>query len=1037
MTENLSGAGRVRTVLTVAIVLGFGLLSRPAAAQVELRDVTTIASGEFHSCAITSRGGVKCWGSNDFGQLGDGTTAQRLLSVDVPGLGARATAIAAGGTHSCALTTDGAVKCWGGNDYGQLGDNSTARRTSPVAVSGLQAGVVAISAGRFHTCALTSSGAAKCWGQAQHGQLGNGSYTSARTPVDVATLESGVSSIAAGAYHTCALTTAGAAKCWGNNSNGQVGNNRTSDFLNGIASDPARPVDVSGLGSGVAAITAGWTHTCAATTAGAVKCWGNNRYGQVGDTSSQRLVPVAVAGLDSGVAALSAGWNHTCALGTGGAVLCLGVNTEGEFGDGTFVDARAAPAQVSGLASGVSMIASGGYHGCALKAHGIVECWGWNLHGELGNGVSVQRLAPVNVVGLTGVRQIAVGDEHTCALTADGGVKCWGHNSSGQLGDGTSLQRVTPVDVSPLGSGVSAIAAGSAHTCALMNGGAVRCWGLNDHGQLGNNGGGFARVPDDVVGLGSGVARIAAGRYNTCAVMSSGAIKCWGDNGYGQLGGSYGPPQRTPVDVPGFSTGGIAVAFGDEHACAITVDGAVKCWGTNGVGQLGDGTFTNHLQPANVTGLSSGVVAIDAGNTHTCALTDVPATPTAPPAKDVWCWGFNGNGQLGDNSDVNRNVPVRVPHLTRGDAIAVGGERSCAQTIGAISCWGRNVFGEIGDGTTTERWTATPVNIPAGAAGIYAGSFHACAVAAASSSATGPKPAGRVFCWGDNTFGQIGDGTTYSRNVPASVMTSSLGPYPPNYTDLWWNPAEPGWGINVAHQGNLIFVTLYTYNTDDSPLWLFMSNGTLPDDPYSYTGAVPYAGTLYSSSGPPFASAWAPNVATAVGSMELFFDFDPDGSAKLNYSVNGTFVSKTITRFAFSAPTTCTWTDSDRSAATNYQDLWWNPAEPGWGVNIAHQGDTLFATLYTYDAAGHALWLSMSDGRLLSPRTYSGDLYRSVGPAFNASPWGPYQLSRVGNMTFTFADGNSGTLSYSVDGVQVSKPIRRFVFASSTPLCTS
>jgi lysyl endopeptidase len=250
-----------------------------------------------------------------------------------------------------------------------------------------------------------------------------------------------------------------------------------------------------------------------------------------------------------------------------------------------------------------------------------------------------------------------------------------------------------------------------------------------------------------------------------------------------------------------------------------------------------------------------------------------------------------------------------------------------------------------------------------------------------------------------------------------------------NYTDLWWNASEPGWGINLNHQGTTIFATLYTYDLNGQPMWLFMSNGDRQAD-----GS--FSGTVYSATGPAFdASPWGPYNSTAVGTMRLTFTSNTAGT--LTYSVNGILVTKSITRYQYSTPATCTFTTADRTSATNYQDLWWNPNEPGWGVNLAHQGNILFATLYTYDHAGRGLWLSMSSGTLSGTRTYSGTLYRSNGPAFNSSIWGSYTLQPVGQMTFSFTDGNNGTLTYTVNGVPVTKSIRRFVYSTPVPLCSS
>ena len=227
---------------------------------------TAIAAGGAHTCALTSAGGVKCWGLNKDGRLGDGTRTERHAPVAVSGLASGVGAIAAGGAHTCALTSAGGVKCWGGNVYGQLGDGTTTMRTTPVAVSGLASGVAAVTARGGHTCALTSAGAVECWGANGVGQLGDGTTATRLTPVAVSDLTSGIQAIDAGSYHTCALTHTGAVACWGYNQSGQLGDGTTTDHHT--------PVAVSGLASGVAAVAAGDGHTCALTSAGAVECWG-------------------------------------------------------------------------------------------------------------------------------------------------------------------------------------------------------------------------------------------------------------------------------------------------------------------------------------------------------------------------------------------------------------------------------------------------------------------------------------------------------------------------------------------------------------------------------------------------------------------------------------------------------------------------------------------------------------------------------------------------------------------------------------------
>jgi alpha-tubulin suppressor-like RCC1 family protein/N-acetylmuramoyl-L-alanine amidase len=401
--------------------------------------------------------------------------------VDVTGLTSGVAAVAAGGRHTCALTTAGGLKCWGYNSYGQLGDGTTTGHSTPADVTGLTSGVAAVAAGGWHTCALTTAGGLKCWGDDSWDQLGDGTNSDRWTPADVAGLTSGVAAVAAGWEHACALTTTGGLKCWGDNQHGQLGD--------GTTSSRSTPVDVSGLTSGVAAVAAGGEHTCALTTAGGLKCWGYNNGGST---------PVDVSGLTSGVAAVAAGGEHTCALTTAGGLKCWGYNSYGQLGDGT-TTGRSTPADVTGLTSGVTAVAAGGRHTCALTTAGGLKCWGFNGERQLGDGTTTDRWTPVNVTGLTsGVAAVAAGAAHTCALTTTGGLKCWGSNGEGQLGDGTTTSHGAPVDVTGLTSGVAAVAAGWSHTCALTSAGGLKCWGDNDRGQLGY---GALWIPVDVVGF--------------------------------------------------------------------------------------------------------------------------------------------------------------------------------------------------------------------------------------------------------------------------------------------------------------------------------------------------------------------------------------------------------------------------------------------------------------------------------------------------------------------------------------------------------
>ena len=379
----------------------------------------SVAAGSSHSCAVTSDGGIVCWGENTHGELGNNTSTPTPSSspVAVFALTSPALAVAAGTEFTCAIfatsaspdaSAGGALKCWGYNHHGQLGDGTGSARFRPTAVVGLESGVLAVTLGGAHTCALTATGGVKCWGYNVDGQLGigpqpdGGMPTQVTTPTDVVGLASGVAAISAGSSHTCALMTTGGVKCWGDNSRGQLGSGVGPD---GGPQDSPVPVDVLSDQVGpplqdVLAIAAGELHSCAVKAGGTVSCWGFNTTWQLGFFGASQYIPVDVASL-TGVVALSGGRGHTCARLSGASVKCWGWNALGQLGfDG---GSTPSPHTVSGL-DPVTEVSAGYSHTCVLTSSSGVQCWGWNQDGQLGNGAVVDGGAqfsptPVNVVG--------------------------------------------------------------------------------------------------------------------------------------------------------------------------------------------------------------------------------------------------------------------------------------------------------------------------------------------------------------------------------------------------------------------------------------------------------------------------------------------------------------------------------------------------------------------------------------------------------------------------------------------------------------
>lgn len=334
-----------------------------------------------------------------------------------------------------------------------------------------------LAAGARHTCGLTSGGAAYCWGENIYGQLGGVAEYFSLRPLAV-TGGIAFASLAGGDSHTCGLTAAGVAYCWGFNQAGQLGDNSTTDRRTPTAV-------VGGISFG--SLTGGFVHTCGLSSGGATYCWGENPRGElgIGTFDSNRTVPVAVVG-GLTFTSLSVGGNgdHTCGVTSAGAAYCWGENDVGQLGIGTTID-HASPVAVIGEHSFASLTGAGDFHVCGLTAAGTAYCWGQNLNGQLGDGSTTPRTAPVPVTGELTFVSLAGGAFHTCGLTGRGAAYCWGANTDGQLGDGTTTDRSTPVAVLG-GISFASLTAGESHTCGLTSEGLAYCWGTNGFGELGD-----------------------------------------------------------------------------------------------------------------------------------------------------------------------------------------------------------------------------------------------------------------------------------------------------------------------------------------------------------------------------------------------------------------------------------------------------------------------------------------------------------------------------------------------------------------------
>jgi alpha-tubulin suppressor-like RCC1 family protein len=379
------------------------------------------------------------------------------------------------------------------------------------------------------------------------------------------------------------------------------------------------------------------------------------------------------SGADTGspcIAEIVVGGTFACARKTDGTLWCWGANAYGQLADGSWVGpgcnsvCRPLPQKVSVLGTAVAEVALGDGHGCARKVDGTLWCWGANHVGQLGDGTTSGQNCqgpcqplPIQVASLgASVARVRAAVNSTCATKTEHTLWCWGPNDSAQVGDGTSGGiRPSPVPVTALGSAASSVSVGGRHACAVKADGSLWCWGANDKGQLGD--GTTSQppcwckpVPVAVSALGSNVAEVAVGGSHTCARRTDGTLWCWGANYVGQLGDGTTSPRSSPSFVASLGSAVVQVVAAYEHTCARKGDGSLWCWGLNEAGQLGDGTMAGQScfngkpcrpSPGHVVALGSSVEGASAAYHNTCAMKS---------DSSVWCWGWNGMGQLGDGT---------------------------------------------------------------------------------------------------------------------------------------------------------------------------------------------------------------------------------------------------------------------------------------------------------------------------------------------------------------------------------------------------
>lgn len=746
-------------MMKILIILFLVICSQAIASN--LTDMIQVTSGRFHTCGITKTRGVVCWGDNRSAQLGIPEYEYESSNIPIKVKNVEgAVSVVVGDEHTCALLDTGRVKCWGANSreivrysasvgtivgiLGNQGDKYADR--NPTEVKGIDA--ISISASEFLTCVALRSGKVKCWGDYYPSWQGF-----------VENIDNAVS-VSVGASYGCAIQKTGKVSCWGVRSSNYADRSeggRFPDFYDRFKASEVPEI------KNAKAISVGLDTSCAVVDTGGVRCWGNHytvefKYDKEAYRYDRRVIgpPVSVKGFTNATAISSgpSGQNsypdsaETCALAKG-QLFCWNYWSYNKAYNPTVVY----------KIGNISTVSVGDGYTCIVLASSEVSCWGDNYYNQLGKGTPTVRLTPVDGPNLRGVIDLKTGYGKTCAVLFNGQVACWGmlcsnsefntmfnncktyDNPVSKLSIGNPIPNYTivpgiddalavsvnetqcalsrtgkikcwqyvseyfnpqivvkSVDVQGITNAIS-IAGGTSHQCALLATGKIQCWGNNIFGQLGDGTFKDSSAPVFVAGISNAVS-ISSNAYTSCALLKTGQVQCWGSRSFLVQGSK----SSVPVIVPEIYNA-INISVGYDHACAVIKTGRIRCWGYIEDGKLGDG-YDSHVMwgpeygdllllkgpqiAHDVIGITN-AISVSAGSDYTCAvLSDGQSR----------CWGYNSNGQLGNNTTETAWYPVQPLGLPSITAISAGSTHTCAivSGTGAVKCWGYSLNNILGNG---------------------------------------------------------------------------------------------------------------------------------------------------------------------------------------------------------------------------------------------------------------------------------------------------------------------------------------------------
>lgn len=706
-----------------------------------------VSVGFDHACALTTDSKTYCWGNGAYGALAKnavltpGTNADSDHIKHSPVRAAKGyifTQIATGNIFSCGIANNGNTYCWGRNNTGQLGDNSFVDKPQPVLVAGAHT-FTEISAGSAHVCGIDENNVAYCWGSNSHGQLGNNSTIASNVPVAVDGGATTFTKISAGGSFTCGIDENNVAYCWGRNNVGQLGNNDAT-FTN-----QDEPTLVSG-GLTFNDIAAGWLHACGIATNGSTYCWGSGGQGEIGNNAIlDRRVPTLVSGSHN-FTSVYAGYYNSCAINSSNSAYCWGANFNGQGGDGTTVNKLVPTAVSSGGVKFTHLTLSTTAQGtvCGLSEAQKIYCWGDDVNGVLGNGVAstADVLQPALILFNPYYKSVQLADDTAHALNMDNNFYTWGEDyNNATYGNG---HMPYPQLIPTLNNlNINYVVEGMQHGCGIAKGDSY-CWGEDEAGNLGLGFLSYAAYYQPMPTVTNEKIKTAYASYPlTCWQTFENKVYC---SGYitGAMGGGDGSWNELPVltrsaNIEPYSN---QLRIDDENGCGLNSSNQAYCWGENGNGQLGIGT---------TGGTASPPVAVAGGHTFKqlggasytmCGIT---------MSGTLYCWGQNLNGQLGDGTNLDKDTPTQVSgaltftKLSDGKAAAY---HQCAITTGQdLYCWGDNSNGQLGDGTQLSRLTPT----------LVLGGHKWLEVAVSQAQTCGLTTEYNVLCWGWDYYGTIGN----------------------------------------------------------------------------------------------------------------------------------------------------------------------------------------------------------------------------------------------------------------------------------------